>query len=193
MQNILRTPRRVLAEAYLSRAEAVMRIVPLDEENSPAALLSRDAQRVLRAAKETEHHRVIGLLRRKRLHIAAARGDALYQVGFQRFDGQRIRVHRRDMVAVRLQGKAQLADAAARVADVRVFWELRRDPLRDGLIIAVYRRRVAQKRDALLRPEHAAFSSFHSNCFMGKPVPAQSTAFTQDIASEYQYAFIESL
>ena len=42
-QNILRTPRRVLAEAYLSRTEAVMRIVPLDEENSPAALLFRDA------------------------------------------------------------------------------------------------------------------------------------------------------
>jgi len=28
---------------------------------------------------------------------------------------------------------------------------------------------------------------------MGKPVPAQSTAFTQDIAAEYQYTFIESL
>ena len=170
-----------------------MRIVPLDEENLSAALLSRDAQRVLRAAKEAEHHRVVGLFRRERLHIAADRDDALYQVGFQRFDGQRIRVHRRDMAAVRLQSKAQLADAAARVADVRVFWELRRDPLRDGLIIAVHRRRITQKRNALVRPLHAAFSFSHSTCFTGKPIPAQSTAFTQDIAAEYQYTFIESL
>ena len=97
------------------------------------------------------------------------------------------------MAAVRLQSKAQLADAAARVADVRVFLELRRDLLREGLIIAVHRRRVAQKRDTLLRPEHAAFSFSHSTCFTGKPIPAQSTAFTQDIAAEYQYTFIESL
>ena len=87
----------------------------------------------------------------------------------------------------------QLADAAARVADVRVFWELRRDPLRDGLIIAVHRRRITQKRNALVRPLHAAFSFSHSTCFTGKPIPAQSTAFTQDIAAEYQYTFIESL
>ena len=43
VQDSFRAPRRVLAEAYLSRAEAVMRIVPLDEENLSAALLSRDA------------------------------------------------------------------------------------------------------------------------------------------------------
>ena len=112
---------------------------------------------------------------------------------FQRFDGQLVGVPRRDMMAVRLQGKAQLADAAARVADVRVFWELRRDLLRDGLIIAVHRRRITQKRNALVRPLHAAFFFSHSTCFTGKPIPAQSTAFTQDIAAEYQYTFIESL
>ena len=89
------------------------------------------------------------------------------------------------MAAVRLQSKAQLADAAARVADVRVFLELRRDPLRDGLIIAVHRRRITQKRNALVRPLHAAFPFSHSTCFTGKPIPAQSTAFTQDIAAEY--------
>lgn len=97
------------------------------------------------------------------------------------------------MAAVRLQSKAQLADAAARVADVRVFLELRRDLLRDGLIIAVHRRRITQKRNALVRPPHATFSFSHSTCFTGKPIPAQSTAFTQDIAAEYQYTFIESL
>ena len=97
------------------------------------------------------------------------------------------------MMAVRLQSKAQLADAAARVADVRVFCELRRVPLRDGLIIAVHRRRVAQKRNALVRPLHAAFSFSHSTCFTGKPIPAQSTAFTQDIAAEYQYTFIDAV
>lgn len=193
MQDSLRAPRRVLAEAHLSRAEAVVRIVPLDEENLSAALLFRDAQRVLRAAKEAEHHRVVGLFRRERLHIAADRGDAFYQVSFQRFDGQLVGVHRRDMAAVRLQSKAQLADAAARVADVRVFLELRRDLLREGLIIAVHRRRITQKRNALVRPLHAAFPFSHSTCFTGKPIPAQSTAFTQDIAAEYQYTFIESL
>ena len=69
----------------------------------------------------------------------------------------------------------------------------RSDLLRDGLIIAVHRRRITQKRNALVRPLHAAFSFSHSTCFTGKPIPAQSTAFTQDIAAEYQYTFIESL
>ena len=160
-QNLFGAARREFAKAHPPRAEAVVRIAALDEKDPSPALPLRDAQRVLRPPEQAEHHRVIRLFRHKALHIAAEHADTTRRKALpHRPDRQRVGVHRRDRRAVRQQRKAQKTDAAARVAHVRVFGQLRRDVLRDNAVIIAHIRRVAQERDALLRPVHPIFLPF---------------------------------
>ena len=146
---------RLLRDAVLRRrrphGEQAGALPALHNHDRFAAKPRRNGQDLLHSAEIAENHGVEPLLECKNIRAACPQ-IMRKRPRAQRFNRRGRAVDRRDGFAVGRKRKRQIAHAAARVADVGIRRQMRRDVRCQPLVIVTAGRRVAHKAHGVRRP-----------------------------------------